>query len=62
VEVLVRELLNRKDISDEDKKRIFEFEKKLNELHVGTKILVDEILKKHEKKQEYEKREVYRRW
>ncbi|MEM1832379.1 MAG: hypothetical protein QXJ97_12730 [Desulfurococcaceae archaeon] len=64
VEALVRELLNRKDISDEDKKRIFEFEKKLNELHVGTKILVDEILRKHEKKQyEYEKkREVYRRW
>ncbi|MEM4547041.1 MAG: hypothetical protein QW328_09840 [Nitrososphaerota archaeon] len=67
VELLVRELLNKQNLTDEDKKRIFEFEKKLNELHVGTKILVDEILKKHEKKQqEYEKyekqREVYRRW
>ncbi len=62
VEILTRELLNKKDISDEEKKKIFEFEKKLNELHLATKILVDEILKKHEKKQEYEKREVYRRW
>lgn len=64
LDLLTRELLTREDISDEDKKKIFEFEKKVNELHLATKILVDEILKKHEKKQqEYEKqREVYRRW
>ncbi|MEM4976081.1 MAG: hypothetical protein QXT64_02010 [Desulfurococcaceae archaeon] len=65
LDLLTRELLAREDISDEDKKKIFEFEKKVNELYLATKILIEELVKKKELKHEEkpkEYREVYRRW
>ncbi|MEM1830789.1 MAG: hypothetical protein QXJ97_04565 [Desulfurococcaceae archaeon] len=67
VELLVRELLNKKDITDEDKARVLKLEQRIYDLHHMTKIIFNEVMKKIEKTEEeterrYEKKEVYRRW
>lgn len=67
VELLVRELLNKPNITDEDKEKILKLEQRIYDLHHMTKILLNEVIKKiksaeEEAERRYVRKEVYRRW